>query len=221
MIRHLLKLAWNRKRSNALLVVEITASFLVVFAVVAISLQFGRNALRPLGFDRSDVVAISVRTPAGDELHDDGTDGETFDRLLREARSADGVLAAAGASVVPYEGATDAGSWDHDGRTVDLEFARVTDDLPEVLGLEVTKGRWFSAEDEALAWHPLVVDEEMAAAWFGAGVDAVGKTLPLNENGPETRVVGIVRDFRKSGELSSAGNFLFTRARRDDPESGP
>ena len=34
MIRHLLKLVWNRKRSNALIAVEIFISFLVVFGVV-------------------------------------------------------------------------------------------------------------------------------------------------------------------------------------------
>ena len=34
MIRHLFKLVWNRKRANALLVVEIFFSFLVVFAVI-------------------------------------------------------------------------------------------------------------------------------------------------------------------------------------------
>jgi len=34
-IRHYLKLIWNRKRSNLLITVEMFFSFLVVFAVVA------------------------------------------------------------------------------------------------------------------------------------------------------------------------------------------
>ena len=34
MIRHLLKLVWNRKRANALIMAEIFVSFLVVFAVL-------------------------------------------------------------------------------------------------------------------------------------------------------------------------------------------
>ena len=233
MIRHLLKLAWNRKRSNALLVLEIAVSFLVVFAVASVGLQFARNARRPLGFEVRDVCVVSVRPPDRGEGNLETTSnpavlggadglassGEVLSRLLREARTVDGVVGVAGATVVPYGGGTDAGTWDHDGGAVNLEFSTVTDELKDVLGLTVTRGRWFEPSDAALSWRPLVVDEEMAEAWFGEGVDPVGKDLPLLENGPETRIVGVVKDFRKRGELSPAGNFLFTRARLDDEGS--
>jgi len=44
-IRHLLRLVWNRKRSNALLMLEIFFSFLVVFAV-ATAVSFAAMAYR-------------------------------------------------------------------------------------------------------------------------------------------------------------------------------
>ena len=40
MIRHYLKLIWNRKRSNLLIMVEIFLSFLVVFGVLTIALRY-------------------------------------------------------------------------------------------------------------------------------------------------------------------------------------
>ena len=44
MIRHLLRLIWNRKRQNLLLTVEIFFSFLVVFVVLLVALNFAVNA---------------------------------------------------------------------------------------------------------------------------------------------------------------------------------
>ena len=68
MIRHLLKLAWNRKRQNALVMIEITISFIVLFTVVAFATLYANNYRRPLGFDlrhrpelRVQNIAASVR----------------------------------------------------------------------------------------------------------------------------------------------------------------
>ena len=69
MIRHLLKLVWNRKRANALIVAEIFVSFLVIFAVLtgAVSSLGGWN--KPLGFDWHDVWDVSMEfdIDGGDE----------------------------------------------------------------------------------------------------------------------------------------------------------
>ena len=43
MIRHLLKLVWNRKRANTLILVEIFISFLVVFVVATLGLLSRRR----------------------------------------------------------------------------------------------------------------------------------------------------------------------------------
>ena len=40
MIRHLLKLVWNRKRTNALIIAEIFLSFIVIFAVLTGAIGF-------------------------------------------------------------------------------------------------------------------------------------------------------------------------------------
>ena len=58
MIRHFLKLAWRRKRGNALLIVEVFASFLVVFAVATATIQLARSYRAPLGFDYENVWTI-------------------------------------------------------------------------------------------------------------------------------------------------------------------
>ena len=55
MIRHFLKLAWRRKRGNALLIVEVFASFLVVFAVATTAIDAWQ-----LGFPTTVVSDLTI-----------------------------------------------------------------------------------------------------------------------------------------------------------------
>jgi putative ABC transport system permease protein len=64
-IRHLLKLVWARKRANALLIIEIFFSFIVVFAVVTMAASMIMRWNKPLGFDYRDVWVADVTFPAG------------------------------------------------------------------------------------------------------------------------------------------------------------
>ena len=50
MFRHLVRLAWNRKRSNLLLMLEILLAFFVVFSVTTTGLWLYAQYTEPLGF---------------------------------------------------------------------------------------------------------------------------------------------------------------------------
>jgi hypothetical protein len=57
-ILHLLKLVWNRKRANALIVAEMFVSFLVMFAVLT-----GAVSISPAdGTSRSDSTGMTCGT---------------------------------------------------------------------------------------------------------------------------------------------------------------
>ncbi len=43
MFEHALKLIWNRRRANLLVIVEVAAAFVVVFVVVALALRAWSN----------------------------------------------------------------------------------------------------------------------------------------------------------------------------------
>jgi putative ABC transport system permease protein len=220
MIAHLLRLAWNRKRSNALVILEIGAAFLVVAAVVTFSVQLGRNWLRPLGFSSTDVWSVHVDRGTDRDARQaaDGAGLEAFRHMLTEVRAIDGIVGACGAFSAPYDTSVSAGVWNHEGRDVYLEFDEVTDECSDVLGLSLTRGRWFSPSDSALAFRPVVIDEDLAHDWFGSA-DPLGQTIPLDDREPPTRVVGLVTDFRKGGELSGRSGFVFTRIDLTNPTS--
>ena len=221
MTRHLLRLGWNRKRSSALLMLEIFASFVVVFAVAALGLFAWSNARRPLGFSFQDVWMVSVNMQ---QLSDDfysPEQSERFFRLLREARSLEPVEAVAGAltGVFSMEGSVT--GWEANGREVSVDNLEVTADYAKVLGIEVVAGRWFEPSDHAQPWRATILSQDLARATFG-DEDPLGK--PVRERAPgatEERVVGVVADFRRGGELAFPGHSMFQLIREGNPDDRP
>ena len=225
MTRHLLKLVWNRKRTSGLLVLEIFFSFLVVFVVSTLGIYCWDNYRHPVGYSITNVWQLEVKIKQSDDIHTP-QDSATFARLLKEVQSFDAVEAAAGAMGGPYDFGTYQSGMTINKRHVDTEFNEVTPEIREVLGLKLVAGRWFQKGDEALQWKPVVIDRDLAQAAF-PGQDPIGQRLndpppPGDEPGPEMRVVGMVDDFRRGGELSAGGNYRFdlkrfTGQRNDRP----
>ncbi len=209
MIRHLLKLVWNRKRANALIVAEIFVSFLVVFAVLTGLVMFGTAWSNPVGFDWNNVWDVRMdfdidgRQQADQELHD------SVMRMLTEARSFPEVESAAISNTPAYSFSNTNGSREIDGRSVDMNMDDVTDDFAKVMKLKVIRGRFFNSEDDAANYAPIVIDRNAALELFGT-VDAIGKKLQESET-QFSQVVGVVEPYRKDGEASMPMNFVFFR----------
>lgn len=219
MTRHLLKLVWNRKRTNALIILEIFFSFLVVFVVATLGIYFWDNYRQPLGYSWENVWRISVDMKAGNE-DDDATKAarlKVLERLLGEVERLEPVESAAAAMVSPY----DQGGWTSgmniEGKDVEMEADAVSDRFAEVLGMELVAGRFFQDSDRALAYDPVVIDQDLARTLYGSE-NPVGRQFgePAPSERPR-RIVGVVREFRKSGELSPRTNFIFERLRLDQP----
>jgi putative ABC transport system permease protein len=226
-IRHLLRLVWNRKRSNALLTLEIFFSFLVVFAV-ATALSFAAMAYRrPLGFVWQDVWAVSAddqgsgaRMPRADEAAVDPRIA-IIDRLLAEARSLPEVEAAASLHIAPFANGSMTSGWTENGREVSSEIAGATQDLDKVLGLRVVDGRWFEPADAAQPWHAVVINRSLERT-LGGGESMVGKPLRTPAEGEvEDRVIGVVEDFRRSGEIAPPGNIFIRLVRAGNSHDVP
>lgn len=218
MTRHLLKLVWNRKRTNSLIILEIFFAFLVVFVVATLGIYFWDNYRQPLGYSWQNVWKISVDMKGG-EQEDDAlvlAKRKVLQRLLREVEALDPVESAAAAMVSPY----DQGGWTSntniEGKEVRMEVGAVTAGFAEVMGLEVVAGRWFQEADEALDWEPTVIDLDLARAVYG-DEDPIGRRFGEPAPSERTRrVIGVTREFRKGGELSAEGNFMFQLLRLNE-----
>lgn len=212
-MKHLLKLVWNRKRANALLVMEILVSFLVVFAVLSGVAAFTSSWTRALGFEWQNVLVarmefdIDARDRASDELR------TTVMRMVDEARAMPQVAAAAVSNTPPYAFSTSEGTRAIDGRDVTFIMDDVTDDFAQVMGLDLVRGRFFSREDDGSPHQPIVIDTNTAREVWG-NEDPIGQKIDEGE-GRFAQVVGVVREYRKDGETSSRMNMMFRRISRD------
>jgi putative ABC transport system permease protein len=216
-IKHLLKLVWNRKRANALIVLEILVSFLVVFGVLAAAATFGESWERPVGFDAGDVLIahLDFEIDARDRASNDLRNGVM--RMVDEANAMDEVVAAAVSNTPPYLFSTSEWSRNVNDRKVDMVVDEVTDGFGEVMGLKVVRGRFFSREDEASPHQPVVLDVNTARAIWDT-TDVVGRRMEGEKDNPEDPalvVVGVVEEYRKNGEASSPMNMMFARISRD------
>ncbi len=239
MTRHLLRLVWNRKRSNLLIAVEMLLSFIVLTAVATVAVFYVDNLRKPLGFDvdriwtisidmHADRANSSITVQSGPE--DAAAPEAPVDRGYREQRARIARLllalddmpeveAVAAAFVTPYSGNT----WNSDievgGRTFRYGGNEATDDFARVMGLEVLRGRWFSRDDDGAAWAPVVINERLAREMF-PDKDPVGQFVaderPEERQDRRMRIVGVIREFRKDGEYAAPENFLFNRNRLDD-----
>ena len=221
MTRHLLKLVWNRKRSNALMILEICVSFLVVFVVATMGLFLLDNYRVPLGFEWKEVWNVRVGMGQTEDNTDNATAQQaTLARLIQEIRSLEPVEAAAGSFVVPFDQGGWGGTYTVQGRNVEMGVDRATVGFDKVMGLRLIAGRWFEEPDAAQSWEPVVIDQDLARAVYGTA-NPVGKTLfDPSRDEPSFRVVGVVSDFRKGGELLPNDNFLFRFASLDHPQGG-
>lgn len=213
MLRHLLKLVWNRRRVNFLITLEIFISFLVVFGVIVFAVYYVDNYRHPLGFNYQNVWSVQVEIERKSDDSDKQQHLDTTKQLLATLHDFSEIESAAAVWGAPYS----RGNWQSGGKVQGRQIRFwgnfMTDEAKDVLGIKIVRGRWFGKEDDGANYKPIILNQKTAHDIFGAE-DPLGKDpkekydkddkelgeKPGQERKTE-RVVGIIDDFRKNGEF--------------------
>ena len=214
MIRHLCKLVWNRKRANALTAFQIFISFLILFIMASIAVDNADNYRRPLGFSYENRWVVGFwrdrELPSDREV-----EAPSRRQVYQALESFDWIesVVAADDSAIPYGSSRYMSTIDEQP----IDHGAVSDEFHEMFDLDVVSGRWFSEEDAALDWEPLVITQPLSEALFGRE-DPIGQQVEEWKRGKgNARVVGVISDYRRSGEFSDPGFFVLTRVEDDAP----
>jgi putative ABC transport system permease protein len=231
MIAHYLKLVWNRRRANGLILAEILISFLVLCAVWGVVVYYANNWRRPLGFDYHNVWTLEVSMPQA-APGDTGAPARalaTSQRLLATMNGVPHVAVAAPLPNTPYSGSMSRnGITLADGSLMQFLLSATTPASFDALKLELVAGRWLEPGDEALGFTPHVITQDLARRLFG-NEDPIGRTIDGYRDGqiitPERawevrRVVGVIRGYRKAGEFVDMPYAAFVPQSLTDPERG-
>ena len=214
MIRHLCKLVWNRKRANTLTAFQIFISFLIVFITASLAVDKANSYRQPLGFSYENRWVVEFREdrtrPAPSE-----TKAPSRRHIYQALEEFDWVesVAVANSGAIPYSN-TRYGAFSKEEKMVGL--GNVSDEFHEVFDLNLVSGRWFSEEDAALDWEPLVITQPLSEALFGRE-DPIGQQVEeWGGDDGDGRVVGVVSAYRRRGEFSEDDFFILDRLEDDD-----
>ncbi len=203
MIKHILKLIWNKKGSNALMALEILLSFIVLFFVLAfVFFNFERTSL-PLGFETKDRWIINLDNVE----HMDSLEAvQAITNLRQDLLAQDEIEAVTFTSfMAPFRNSQWSTQNDENGFTFETMIVRADADFAKVLGSEILEGRWFTEEDGNRKDDAIILNKRFVDSYY-PGQSRVDSTLLLD--GPNT-IVGVIGDYRYTGEFQEARNIVF------------
>lgn len=203
MIAHLFKLIWNRKKQNFLLMLEMFVSFIVMFGVFTLCVNYYLNYRKTRGFEYRDVWAVNYGLPP------EVKNADSVRLLLGSLKS----LIASQPQVhnltftggnIPYSNNTYNTSIGYQEK--DMMSHIYTADLmyPRVLGIEMESGEWKA--DERGGKAGIVINSTLKQNLFGND-RAEGKEIKIDNE--LFKVSGVVKDFKSAGDYQAVENGIF------------
>ena len=204
MLTQLIKIIWQRRGNNFLLLIEVIFSFLVLFATLTMAINQFRNYYTPTGFDFKDVHVFTIDSHGeeGNSYKDKVNQIKNHLRTMPEIASH-----ALSDSNVPYGNSTNSAEFFFEGRSVVSGYYSVEPEYFETMDLELASGKFFEKGNDGKV-PSVVINEAFVAAAFKEE-NPLGKMLTDFEGKPEAKVVGVVKYFRLSGEFSKSFPALF------------
>lgn len=213
MIRHVFMLIWNRKRANALIMLELVVTFLILFALVGFTLNLSRLYNKPLGFNVANTWAVTM---SGAGLFD-ADDTAAFRDVMAVAQQMEEVKQVEMMFDLPFD-IGGSSMFISVGNLVqeDVDVHIVTSGLPQAIGIQLVEGRWFGPEDETQGADeetttPVLVNRTLAEA---AGGKVLGELIDRGP-GSRMRIVGVYDQFRHHGQFSAITPAIIQRLRTD------
>ena len=198
MFKHLLKLIWNKKKQNFLLMSEMLVSFLVIFAVFTLLVNYYTNYRKPMGFKYENVLVASYSKTV--DIRDKDSLTVFFDVLRNTLQGMPEIESVClTENNTPFSANTFMNNIDYGNIHVNSVNNYVTDlNYPRVMSLPVLEGRWFGKQDAASTYRPIVVNSSLRRALFG-NKKAIGELVGKDT---KMRVIGVVSDIKDKGDYT-------------------
>lgn len=198
MIRHLIKLIWNKKGTHSLLIIEILASFLVLFGLSTLLISNVSKYLEPLGFTYENVWAISLANNQ-DTTEVSQKAQAIFQRLKRypEVESVSRM-----SDNTPFSNYHNSMGISYNKTVTQVEFYVADQNLAETLAIPLVMGSWYRGSDSVAKYRPVVINQKASESLFG-NANPIGKIIKDYEDKKGLwRVSGVIGLFKGRGEFA-------------------
>ncbi|MBC8153500.1 MAG: FtsX-like permease family protein [Bacteroidetes bacterium] len=192
MIRHLIKLIWNKRKAHSLLIVEIWASFMVLFGLCTLIIYNLRNYAEPLGFEYKNRWAINLSN------NQDTTDvAEKVGMVLRRVKACPEVESGTqlSAELFPFSSSNNGTGVTYRKRETVVNFVSTDENYAQTMSINLIAGKWYSRADRVGKYIPVVINRKAQEKLFD-GENPVGKILS------DTRIIaGVVDTYKDKAEF--------------------
>jgi len=218
MLSHIIKMVWNRKRANLLIVIEIAMIFMVLFGLISSAYSSYRDFSKPLGFEWKNTWAISIGT--GGRWKNE-TDAAPFKALFETLQQQKGIESVSMSSVPIFEYSGWSSESKYNGKEIYYGMNYVNETGPQDWGVKLIAGRWFGEQDNGQNYREVMVNRLFVETMFDEEQDGLKKAIGfdlVDDEEPTAkpmRIVGVFEAFRQQGHFSSDKPYLFFRYRLD------
>lgn len=199
MIKHILKLIWNKKGENSLVLLEIFLSFLVLFAVLSFVFYNLDRLTNPLGFETLNRKYI--RFGELEEMDSLGR-AQALDLMKSSLEDLELVEKVAYShDVTPFGGSNWCHGNDDNGYHIDACYGVVDYDFVETNGMKIIEGRDFEEADMTAAYPPIIPNKQFMDDFFPdqSMIDSV-----IMFSGQERKIIGVVEAYKYGGEFEES-----------------
>ncbi|MCF2492457.1 ABC transporter permease [Dyadobacter chenhuakuii] len=210
MLQHLFKLIWNKKGTHSLLIIEILASFLVLFGVLSLIVFNVRNYLQPIGFNYEQVWNVDLA-----KNQDTVEVARKLTSVMQRIRSYKEVETATRmSSNTPFSANQVSGAMTYNKVTVGADFYYTDPDFNKTLDLPLLKGRWYREGDRVAKFIPIVINKKLEDKLF-LNETSLNKVIKIDDKS-SYKVVGVIDKFKAKGEFMSDNPGVFEMLAKDD-----
>ena len=195
MIRHLFKLIWNKKKSHSLLIIEIWASFMVLFGLASLIIYNVRNYIQPLGFDYENVWTINLSNN-----QDTLAVKEKMETIVQKVKGFAEVESVSRMSNYPFSHSNNSHTVKYKNSSTNLHFIVADENLAKTINMPMVSGRWYKNVDSVGKYTPVVINR-MAEKILFEDQAAVGKVLSDHTGKPIWIVTGIIDYYKDKAEF--------------------
>ncbi len=196
MITHIFKLIWNKKRSNALMILEILLAFLILFGVLTFIAYNLNRFQKPLGFNSEDLLLLNL--PYRGNLDSAQIAAQNLD--LKRQLTAMPEIESTGftSSTTPFTENSSTSTSDDYGFEIRRYIVQLDEDMDETMDIALIDGRWFEEGDENSKYPPVILNKLLLDTYF-PGKNMLDSIVSL---GSEFKLIGIVEDYRYFGKFT-------------------
>ena len=201
MIKHIIKLIWNKKSSNALVLLEIFLAFVVLFAVISFVFYNTDRLANPMGFETENRKYVRF----GD-LEDLDSLGriEIIDQMRTSLEDLPLVEEVSFShDVTPFGGSNWCHGNDNNGYHIQACYAVVDYNFVKTNGMKIIEGRDFEEADLNATFAPMIPNKHFMDEHYPDQnmIDSI-----ISYSGQDRKIIGVVEAYKYGGEFEESDN---------------